>query len=154
MFGLCVTLVFLTLTHSEYRPAQCLFFRLKFTALAALVLCSYVFMQINFELVSHNFGSKFFFFFNNNLFFLEIIVLSMVLTIGIYRTSVLRRSLQSFHNGLKVKEIPFSLSSSVLVIPSIVGMFWLLWSFRPLMSHFLWKFFEINALNSEGSLQI
>ena len=154
MFGLCVTLVFLTLTHSVYVPSQQLFFRLKFTALAALVLCSYVFMQINFELVSHNFGSKFFFFFNNNLFFLEIVVLSLSLTLGIYRTAILRRSLQSFHGVLKLKEIPFSIRSFVLVLPSIVGMFWLIWSFRPLISHFLWKFFEINALNSEGSLQI
>ena len=34
----------------------------------------YILMQLNFDLVSHNFGFRFFFFFNNNLFLLKLLV--------------------------------------------------------------------------------
>ena len=42
-----------------------------------IVVFSYFFVQLNFELASHNFGSKFFFFFNSNLFFAEILVFAL-----------------------------------------------------------------------------
>ena len=153
-FGLLITLSFLTLTHSRHIPSKRLFFSLKFTSLVAVVLCSYVFMQINFELVSHNFGSKFFFFFNNNLFFLEVVVSTTLTATAVLRLSNGRKNLQALQGVLKSRETQFSTRSLILIFPAVIGAFWLAWSFRPLLSHFLWKFFEINALNSEGSLQM
>lgn len=154
MFGLGVTFAFLTLTHSISRPSTDLFFSVKFHALVVAVLCSYVFMQVNFELVSHNFGSKFFFFFNNNLFFLEIISVSLVTLVLLSRLVVLRKNLEALNIGQHRSMIQFSNRSLTTLIPSVVALVWVAWSFRPLMSHFLWKFFEINALNSEGTIQL
>jgi hypothetical protein len=154
VFGLGVTFAFLTLTHSISRPSTDVFFCVKFHALVVIVLCSYVFMQINFELVSHNFGSKFFFFFNNNLFFLEIVSVSLVTLLLLSRLLSLRKNLEVLDSSQQRSIIQFSTRSLTTLIPSLVALVWVAWSFRPLMSHFLWKFFEINALNSEGTIQL
>tara|TARA_B110001469_G_scaffold80052_1_gene75732 strand:+ start:1136 stop:1507 length:372 start_codon:yes stop_codon:yes gene_type:complete len=86
MLGLTVTLSLLTVLHthlpSSNYPSVCL----KVAFLLAAVLESYFFLQLNFELVSHNFGSKFFFFFNNNLFFLEVLAAMMLSQLAILRT--------------------------------------------------------------------
>ena len=76
MFGLMVSLALLSLMHSEITPSVHYLLVLKSVFFVVAVVASYFFMQLNFELVSHNFGSKFFFFFNNNLFFLEVIILT------------------------------------------------------------------------------
>jgi cytochrome c biogenesis factor len=69
VFGLLLSLILLNFTHSRadysYRP----YTYYKAIYLLNSFIISYFFIQLNFELVSHNFGSKFFFFFNNNLFF-------------------------------------------------------------------------------------
>ena len=87
VFGLQIALSALYLNHS-YTPVKLTSNRLfQSVSVFAAVLIGYFFIQLNFELVSHNFGSKFFFFFNNNLFFLEAVFSSVFLLLAVFSTS-------------------------------------------------------------------
>ena len=76
MLGLEISFVALVVNHTylSYRHFDNILF--KFMILILVLFATYFFIQLNFELVSHNFGSKFFFFFNNNLFSIEVILFS------------------------------------------------------------------------------
>ena len=67
LFGLLPTLVLLKFVHSKSKKNFFSLRVLKLTSLIFLVFLFYLLIQLNFELISHNFGPKFFFFFNSNL---------------------------------------------------------------------------------------
>ena len=151
MFGLLGGLLGLAFFHSRKTLLNPLV-SLHRTLLAAIVFIStYFFIQLNFDLVSHNFGSKFFFFFNNNLFFLEIISLGSVF--GLY---VLWNTFISHKNSINwidtTNKAPQTLylypKSSILVLIAL----WFIWSYKQLLNYFLWNFFELNTLNFSFTL--
>ena len=78
-FGLLVPLFILAALHSRFSILSLHFLAAKNKVLLYVFLFSYFFIQLNFDLTSHNFGARFFFFFNNNLFFLEILGSLLVL---------------------------------------------------------------------------
>jgi hypothetical protein len=87
----------------------------KFVALQALFLLSYFFIQLNFDLVSHNFGAKFFFFFNNNLFFLEAVFFLLVLILYTCYVSLFKR----LASVVGIKQLADS--SVVRMLPAVVA---------------------------------
>ena len=96
----------------------------------------YYFLQINYELVSHNFGSKFFFFFNNNLWSLAIIVCSLLhlqrINKKYYNTRVV---LYSYLWSYVVISVRFFSNLSYLFF--IFLCFWILFSIVPLVDNFV-----------------
>jgi len=120
----------------------------KFLQLAVITFLTYFFIQLNFDLVSHNFGAKFFFFFNNNLFFLEaIMLLSASYILMILRT--VTRDLELYHSFIsRVTYLPSNLSL-LLLTPLLNGIIFvlILLSFTPLLNYFLWNFLGVNTFN-------
>lgn len=153
VLGLEVSLTALALNHSYYRIQHFEKFLVRFTYLIFILIISYFFIQLNFELVSHNFGAKFFFFFNNNLFSIEVI---LGLTFAVFYTfwfyfyssetelTLLRRHLQPAWTR--------PLTTFKVCLPLLLTL-WLFFGYKPLMNYFSWNFLGLNLFNYESSIQ-
>lgn len=152
VFGLLVALTLLVILHFPLTILRKGFLSTKLTILNFFFLLGYIFVQLNFDLVSHNFGTKFSFFFSNNLFFLESIfyltTLSSVLFYNhwTYRTTNL---LKSKSNTELVSAFYF-----VRILPLVTITYSLVGGYKPLASYFLWNILQINILNSEVVWQV
>lgn len=152
VFGLLITLLLLWLLHSKLNIRRRVHTIVKNTLSLTLIIFSYFFIQLNFDLVSHNFGAKFFFFFNNNLFFIEVLLLN-ILTVGFtyyyYFGLTTNVYLAQPLATLRVGTTSYFIRSLVPLILVV----WVIWSYRPLLNYFLWNFADINVFNFEPSLQ-
>lgn len=72
--GLLILFFSLILLHYSYKYSYYFNYFYIFLIFLFFIIFIYYFIQLNFDLVSHNFGIKFFYFFNNNLFLLECII--------------------------------------------------------------------------------
>lgn len=151
MLGLTVTLALLSILHTHLPASNYASLRLKAVLLLAAVAESYFFLQLNFELVSHNFGSKFFFFFNNNLFFIEVLVFMLAVQLMVLRSFF--PLYEALGLRLNVPKAVLPLPYLLKVVPTSIALFWVFWSYRPLFNYFFWNFFEVNVLNAESSIQ-
>jgi hypothetical protein len=154
MFGLLVTISLLGLTHSYMTLNSFTFAQLKSRQLCSLFVLSYFFIQLNFELVSHNFGSKFFFFFNNNLFFIEALFMLLTLSSFWHYTSkeiFAKTALYGYYpygpSGIKAARL-----LTRFTVP-LVLVVWMILSYKPLLNYFLWNFAQLNLFNSDVSWQ-
>lgn len=155
-FGLEVSLLTLLLIHSSPKSSFSSNLRIRHLLLTCAFVGSYFFIQLNFELVSHNFGSKFFFFFNNNLFSLEAIAvatlgLSILLKLALNSFLFLKTFTRSSEPTGKnlISYLKYPLKTSLWGVIAC----WLFWSYRPLLNYFAWNFTNLNLFNSENSLQ-
>jgi cytochrome c biogenesis factor len=153
VLGLEVSFIALSLSHSYYRIRHSEKFLLKCAWLISLLVTSYFFIQLNFELVSHNFGSKFFFFFNNNLFSIEVILcllLTILTTFKYYRYSSeveLNLLNQCIQIGTTATLNIFKNYAPLLILA------WLFLGYKPLMNYFSWNFLGLNLFNYDSSIQ-
>ena len=140
-FGFEVTLFILLLSHSTLVIGSFKNYMKKYDLLFLIFLFSYFFLQLNFELVSHNFGLKFFFFFNNNLFsLLAILSLSFL---KLFLLSFSRRGfwlvgfsrVKVYKNNFLLEKI-FLYTSSVSIISVC---FLLFYSFCTILDYFPWN---------------
>lgn len=152
-FGLLVTLGLLTTLHSSLRLS--VIPRLVNKALFNLLLflITYFFIQLNFDLVSHNFGSKFFFFFNNNLFFLEMSQLILSTFVFLACSSYSNRFLSTYKVTTHAPNLKSKQALAVGLIAPLLVTLLVVWSLRPLLNYFLWNFFDLNIGNWEPSLK-
>ena len=109
----------------------------------------YFLMQLNFDLISHNFGIKFFFFFNNSFFMIEALFFThLFLTYWALKYRITIFSFSCLDGSRKTNKVP-------LVFKSVVYFFLTLWvflvSFGPVLTYFCWNFLQINLLNELGS---
>ena len=149
VLGLLFTFTGLLYIHSQitYLTTQLNLYRLMYIVI--LIVFSYIFIQLNFDLVSHNFGSKFFFFFNNNLFFLELtllLVFNFLIFLYFIQNAILNTILINIttftsHFIKKNNLIIWTLVLYLLLFTLIIV------SFIPLVNYFLWVYFRINSLN-------
>ena len=149
VLGLLFTFTGLLYIHSQitYLTTQLNLYRLMYIVI--LIVFSYIFIQLNFDLVSHNFGSKFFFFFNNNLFFLELTLLLVsnfliflyFIQNAILNTILINITTFTSHFIKKNNLIIWTLVLYLLLFTLIIV------SFIPLVNYFLWVYFRINSLN-------
>ena len=149
VLGLLFTLAGLLYIHSpvHYLTFFAHFYRLKFITLAITI--SYLFIQLNFDLVSHNFGSKFFFFFNNNLFFLELsftFFCTCFCLLYAYQIMTLNSILVTFASLTNRFKKRSNMELLVVLLYSLVALL-VIFSFIPLINYFLWVYFHINSLN-------
>jgi len=150
-FGLLVTLLILTLTHNSYNLILTSQKFIKSSISYVLFLFAYVFMQLNFELVSHNFGAKFFYFYNNNFFFIEIIVFTNLIAFLIIKLYKFIFTFQATKISLKLSTTKLQNTPTRLIhlIPILIITYSVYASYKPLIAYFLWNFNQINVLNSE-----
>ena len=153
MFGLMVSLALLSLLHSEVTPSLHYLLVRKSVFLVVAIVTSYFFMQLNFELVSHNFGSKFFFFFNNNLFFIEVIILTFGIIAWNWTKLCSWSTLDSSLVYTAKANNTTTVRTFVTVLPPLVATLWVIFSYSPLVNYYLWNFFEVNSFNFETSFQ-
>jgi len=149
VLGLLFAFTGLLYLHSRitYLTTQLSLYRLVYIVI--LIIFSYIFIQLNFDLVSHNFGSKFFFFFNNNLFFLELtlwLVVNFWVFLYFIQNAILNTVLINITNFTdhfikKNNLIVWTLVLYLLLFTLII------FSFIPLVNYFLWVYFHINSLN-------
>ena len=151
MFGLLVSFVGLSLHHTNWYAKSKATVLFKFLFLLNCVVSSYFFIQLNFDLVSHNFGAKFFSIFNDNLFFVEALFFTLLyMLIHFYELRVWKRTANSFTIPSWVTNVRTLFFKSLILF---IAVSWVGWSYKPLLNYFLWNFAELNALNSDLSLQ-
>ena len=148
MLGLLITLIGLVYLHVRIPHLKLRSVTLFLYVCLASFLCVYYFIQINYELTSHNFGSRFFFFFNNNLLLLEllfILVSSIMATLisGIkYSTSNSYIDFSIVFSDINFRKIFFSFKVYLLIFFYI----WLLISLLPLVDLSTQKYIHITDL--------
>lgn len=148
VLGLLVSLYSLYNIHSSTLTTSISQWGERSLLLTLVIILSYYFIQLNFDLVSHNFGSKFFFFFNNNFFFLEIISLVLIaIFVFSYKYYILKSQLISTL-GRSILQTTLRPSNWVhITILYLVVLVILLSSFLPLINYFVWSYFNINSFN-------
>jgi len=121
--------------------------RLKLNFL--LITLFFYFIQLNFDLVSHNFGASLFMFFSSNFFFLEATYVTLVLLLSLYLKTYTFRNitlvLTSFCS--KYNKIVYNSVIYPLFVIKITITIILLSSFLPLLNYFFWNYFAINSFN-------
>lgn len=154
VLGLLVLLVTLVETHFSSTYYSFLKKNERLGILITLLGMSYFFIQLNFELTSHSFGTRFNYFFNNHLFFLQSIGLLgifffiMLNTFYIHRTSLISiRTLYNLHLIQEFFQWILLWYLGVLLILLVIV------SFNPLLNYFLWQFFKINSFNGVISIE-
>ncbi len=138
VFGLLFFINLLIFSHSLIVNVN--FFKtiIKVLLSTIIILLTYFLIQLNFDLVSHNFGTKFFYFFNNNLFLLEFIIIFLLLYIllNYYLIYIINNtSLVQYNTTHNI--ISYNINSFLSFIYLLILML-LLFSFIPLFNYFLW----------------
>lgn len=147
VFGLFVMLYYLYTIHKSQKISSYPILTFYLKTLTNVVLITYVFIQLNFDLVSHNFGTKIDQFIDTSQNFM-VLTAALVILIAAVISYLLR--------GLIVFTITSSshtkyLQRSVLIWHlslMLILSFILLSSFSLLINDFLWKLLTINIFNS------
>lgn len=131
MFGIVPTLILAKLVHSSER-ATLRWTNSTYSAVAfVLLLLCYFLLQLNFDLISHNFGARFFYFFNSNLLFvvglsLEALALLTLLSFstrwGVSLRLLASRFTSTAHLTYHSRTYPTAIAATVLTL-------WLVYSF-------------------------
>jgi len=150
-FGLLFLMFTLLNFHTKFNLN--LFYKIgkRNKALVYVLILAYFFIQLNFDLVSHNFGVKFFYFFNNKLFFYLIILLTLYCLVwSSFRT------ITSFYSSTLLQPLETRLYSEVTWFKNL-SVFYiqililtaLFTSFFILFNYFIWNFVNFNLFNSD-----
>lgn len=124
--------------------------------LAGLIFLTaiYFFIQLNFEIISHNFGVKFFYFFNNNFFFLLTLNLLLLLLLWLFIKDTHYTKLTTLLAPIqpKVSEDWITMFSGLIMVLSLF-LIPLSLSFVSTLQYFIYTYFGLNLLNFEFSPQ-
>ena len=139
VFGLLVMLLHLNNIH---RKVTTMLSNLPWL----LVLFVYTFIQFNFDLVSHNFGTRVDQFIDSSHNFLFILFIVLLLTMAVYLRH--RTALLGFHTTYKSNTVTYSLQWSLVLYLLLV--FIVSSSFTLLLNDFFWKVLQINIFNTSS----
>jgi len=147
VFGLLIFLFYLIHIHSKLGKQNFLNTWYYSITFCLLLLQVYFFTQLNFDLVSHNFGTKIDNFIDNTNLYTTIIIISylVILRIWYLKFSVVRLLLSS-KGSLYLQSVDL-FKIYTLVILSLF-LYELVYSLVPLFNDFLWKLLNINIANS------
>ena len=157
VLGLVVLLISLLFLHKTLGTLS--YSKVVDSALVGLLLLifSYFFLQLNFELTSHSFGSRFTYFFNNNLFFIENLLLcTLMLRLRLKLSFMQRTTYLSLVQTLPRTTLGSGKVSTTLIfwLMSIVGLLVIILSFMPLLNYFFWRYLKVNTFNSFVSIEV
>jgi len=132
VFGLLFTITSLYFLHSPLK----LFYNYRIIVLVLtltlFLIYTYFLIQLNFEIVSHNFGFKSFFFFNNNLFLNELIILNLSVMVVLLHsiTKNLFSTKKLFQNSLNSLNIGELRTTTVLYLFTLTSVLLFFYTFR------------------------
>ena len=144
VFGLLVMLAYLNLAHNHTFKAWSNPNAWKQQLLLRSIILTYVFIQFNFDLVSHNFGTRADYFVDTSHNYL-LLISSTIITLYLDKTST--NHVYSRNRLIKNLLTPYVLKWAGLVLYTTI-IYILLSSFNVLLNDFLWKIFNINVLNN------
>jgi hypothetical protein len=150
-FGLLFLMFTLLNFHTKFNLNLFYKIGIRNKALVYVLILTYFFIQLNFDLVSHNFGVKFFYFFNNKLFFYLIIFVTLY-----FLGWLSFRTISSFYPSILLQPIKTELSNEVTWFKNL-SVFYiqllvltaLFTSFFILFNYFIWNFVNFNLFNSD-----
>ena len=148
MLGLMIILIGFVYLHAKVLHLRTRSISLFLYSCLSGFLCTYYFIQINYELTSHNFGSRFFFFFNNNLLLFELVTLLSTVSISTLLYSTYIYTCDEYINpssgskGINFRKIFFNFKAYLLIFFCV----WLAISLLPLIDLFTQKHIHITDL--------
>lgn len=150
VLGLTLLVSLIYYYHFLYNVSVFLKYLVSYLVLYLLLLSLYFFIQVNFELVSHNFGIKFFYFFDNNTFLLEsfalcplLIVTSLTKYTRIWTQLIPLTAKVATSSQLPFMSIKWSYFVSLFFLVNLIYA----QSFNFLWNFFFWKYLSINMWN-------
>lgn len=152
VFGLIVTLTNLLYIHQKNSYLNNTLNATKFALILSLFIFVYFFIQLNFDLVSHNFGAKFSFFFSNNLFYLEVVILFLIGALAACITN--KHKSNQFLTLIILNDKFVTRTFQPIFYLHILFILLLLLSFLPLVNYFIWTYFSINSFNFINSYDL
>lgn len=139
-FGLGVSILLLYNAHASLSYWDLAAHRIKTSLLGLMFISSYLLVQLNFEILSHNFGLDSFLFFNKNTHLLY----TSAFLILVYNRSK-RDYLKVFRTGTTPKTFVFYAGSLLVFITLALP---LVLSYWPIITFILWKFTTFNWATS------
>ena len=135
------------LTHISVKLYKIHEYFLKLLTLSTLFFLTTFLVQLNFEILSHNFGLKFFYFFNDNgvklLFIILTLFLIKVKSYKFFQKNSNLNFLKKISSPNKTKrELKKIYYLSFIAI--FIALFPIFISFSQLFNYSLWKFFNLN----------
>ena len=154
VFGLLFLFVHLVYIHESVSYVKLTKVYKKVLAGLILLTSIYFFIQLNFEIISHNFGVKFFYFFNNNFFFLLTLNLLLLLLLWLFIKDIHYTKLSALLTLVypKVLEEWITVFSGLIVL-TLLLLIPLSLSFVSTLQYFIHTYFGLNLLNFEFSPQ-
>jgi hypothetical protein len=153
-FGLLFLLTSLYLTHTRLTI-------LRFYELTSILLIYtfsitivYCFIQLNFDLVSHNFGAKFFYFFNNSLFYEGVIIFNfLTLTSFGFRWWMQVTLTKTLTCLVPNRYVQINNNYLYITVVWVLLLMMMLYSCSQLLNYFLFNLLHINLFNFLFSLE-
>ena len=154
MFGLLIVYVLLWLTHNKALEKN-LNHKIHLTHLLFyVIMLVYAFIQLNFRLVSHNFGTKVVWFVDTDQLNLLVVFLVVILILKTWFWSKTASTKLLKLNVNYTEVLSTQLVTYSRLLFYILLLLQVLLSFNVLTNDFLWKFYKINVLNSVSLLYI
>jgi hypothetical protein len=151
VFGMLFILSYSYVLHQSFFKKSLFKVFTNNTYFICLILLIYFFIQLNFDLVSHNFGTKVNQFIDASQFFLLSLFIILLLIFGKVRQNksyflavISLFSPAEVSTGLRSAHIP---KVWVLITAGILS-YQVLLTFSPLLNDFIWKAFQLNIVNS------
>jgi hypothetical protein len=145
VFGLMLMLIYVYKTHLKAHKIK--FFQEKY--LVSLwwwgFVFIYYFIQLNFDLVSHNFGTRNHQFLDSYSLFLIILILVLVKLVTVFKEYVPKNKIVNLQPTTTSPQF-------LLIIVLLLTFFVLCASFTELLINLLWMLFTINVLNFSTEL--
>ena len=155
VFGLLIMLNVLILGHRSARSSRTSIAVFNKISSSLLIFFVYLFIQLNFDIVSHNFGNKVNAYISSINFLLLLSVSALILNVSAYSavSGVFSKNLTLFPRlfGSGVMGGGSRTRSSTNLLPrvyiTVLTLVLVLSSFSLLANDFLWKFMAINVVN-------
>lgn len=140
VFGLLVMLIYVQLSHQIILKTTGNYIKLILVYATGFLLLTYILIQLNFDLVSHNFGTKITQFVSSDQFFylLSCIVIYCILLI----THSVKNASNNYLQFIKSKPILIK-----IIMLSFIVVISVLLSFSELLNNFYWLLFGFNFVN-------
>jgi cytochrome c biogenesis factor len=155
-FGLFLFFTLLASLHMAWGSSNGSSFFEKSSLLIYIFLFLYFFIQLNFDLTSHSFGTRFTSLFNNTLFFFE----GLELTLGTYlyvlvlttvrRSDYVTYSYLLLHRRFYSKSLKPHVLLTLLLLVSVLVVL----SFTPIINYFIWRYFWLISFNLSSSREV
>ena len=140
VFGLMLMLIYVLHVHINIRKTTSSQLMYSFSLWWWCFTFMYYFIQLNFDLVSHNFGTRVHQFVDSYSLFLMIIILIFLRLISIFVLNVTKNKVNGVHLFQNSKKLTLTL---ILVLSLLI----LAISFNELFINLLWTLLSLNILN-------